>query len=64
MGARNKTPRKPRPRKPSRPATVQVEPAPEEPVGGDPLAAIARAQEGQLSAEGFWKAGGRFTKLR
>jgi hypothetical protein len=28
------------------------------------LAAIVRAQEGQLSAEGFWKAAGRLTKLR
>jgi hypothetical protein len=30
----------------------------------DELAAIARAQEGQLSAESFWKAAGRLTKLR
>jgi hypothetical protein len=28
------------------------------------LAAIVRAQEGQLSAESFWKAAGRLTKLR
>lgn len=30
----------------------------------DELAALARAQEGLASAEGFWKAAGRFSKLR
>ena len=30
----------------------------------DALAAIARSQNGQLSAESFWKTAGRFTKLR
>jgi hypothetical protein len=30
----------------------------------DELAAIARAQQGQLSAESFWKTAGRLTKLR
>ena len=30
----------------------------------DELSAIARAQQGQLSAESFWKAAGRLTKLR
>jgi hypothetical protein len=28
------------------------------------LASVARAQQGQYSAESFWKAAGRFTKLR
>jgi hypothetical protein len=30
----------------------------------DELTAIARAQQGQHSAESFWKAAGRLTKLR
>lgn len=30
----------------------------------DELEAIAQAQQGQLSAESFWKAAGRLTKLR
>ena len=30
----------------------------------DELAALARAQQDQLSAESFWKSAGRLTKLR
>ncbi len=47
-----------------------VKPRPDEQVNTaraateDELAAVARAQQGQYSAESFWRAAGRFTKLR
>lgn len=46
------------------PRTARKTPLPASPLSEPALAAIVRSQEGQPSAEGFWKSAGRFTKLR
>lgn len=70
--SRRRPPPTAKPAVPSPPAddAGPAKPDPDEPVNTarsatkDELAAIARAQQGQHSAESFWKAAGRFTKLR